>query len=422
VHDARELLGQDAAAGLARRGHTLDVPALRALVTRRATLTKERDTLRTQQRRSAQPPDDPAARRDRARTERARLRKLEDELRRCEQMLRDLLLTIPNVPAGAAPDGGPTDPPPVRHTWGERPAFDFRPRDHMDLGTKMGVLDPARAAKLAGSRFAVTRGAAARLERALVACLLDLHIDEHGYLEHGLPHLVNAETMTGTGQLPKFADDLFHTRVAERDLMLIPTAEVPLVNLYRDEVIDSAELPLALVAHTPCYRSEAGSYGRDTRGLVRLHQFEKVELVRLCHPDQAASELDRLLSHAEACLRLLGLHYRVVDLNAGDLGFSARRTYDIEVWLPGQDAYREISSCSDCGTFQARRAKIKVRDGDGRKTFAATLNGSGLPIGRTLVAILEQFQRADGSVRIPPALVPYTGFSAIASDGKMIIE
>jgi seryl-tRNA synthetase len=228
--------------------------------------------------------------------------------------------------------------------------------------------------------------------------------------------------MTGTGQLPKFADELFGTGLPGRELLLIPTAEVPLVNLYRDEVLDESALPLALVAHSPCYRREAGSYGRDTRGLIRLHQFDKVELVRLCHPDRAADELDLLVGHAEACLRLLGLHYRVVELRAGDLGFAARRSYDLEVWLPGQGRYREISSCSDCGTFQARRAGIRVRTRDGSKVYAATLNGSALPIGRTLAAILEQHQRADGSVAIPAALAAHAGLTEIGPGGVGVAD
>ena len=248
--------------------------------------------------------------------------------------------------------------------------------------------------------------------------LLDLHTGAHGYVEHGVPHLVTPDAMTGTGQLPKFAEDLFGTAVGERQLLLIPTAEVPLVNLYREETLDGRDLPLALVAHTPCYRSEAGSYGRDTRGLIRLHQFEKVELVRLCHPDQAAAELELLVGHAEEALRRLDLHYRVVRLRVRDLGFAARQTYDLEVWLPGQDTFREISSCSDCGTFQARRAGIRVRQRDRGTVHAATLNGSGLPIGRTVAAILEQHQQPDGSVAIPAALRPYTGFAQIHPDGS----
>ncbi|MEW1638814.1 serine--tRNA ligase [Streptomyces sp. NPDC093801] len=423
MHDPHSLLQDEAEADLARRGYVLDRDALRTLTERRARLIAERDKLRAEQNRSAKvggPPD--AAARARLQEARERLRSVSEELKEAEDGLGALLPAVPNRPHAGVPDGTEQDPPVVRRVWGEVPGFEFAPRDHVDVGTRLGILDPVRAAKLSGSRFAVTRGAGARLERALAAFLLDLHTTEHGYTEHGVPHLVSRETMTGTGQLPKFEDDLFLTNAADRDLLLIPTAEVPLVNLYRGETLQEGELPLALTAFTPCYRAEAGSYGRDTRGLVRLHQFEKVELVRICHPDRAAEELELLTGHAETALRRLGLAHRVVELRAGDLGFAARRTYDIEVWLPGQGTYREISSCSDCGDFQGRRAGIRVRGRDGRKAFAATLNGSALPVGRTLVAILEQYQRADGSVAVPPALVPYTGFSAIAPDGAPVVS
>ncbi|MFD8144124.1 serine--tRNA ligase [Streptomyces sp. NPDC059708] len=423
MHDPHSLLQDEAVADLARRGHVLDRDALRTLTERRARLIAERDKLRAEQNRSAKaggPPD--AAARARLQEARERLRSVSEELREAEEGLGALLPAVPNRPHPDVPDGTDQDPPVVRRVWGEVPGFDFTPRDHVDVGTRLGILDPVRAARLSGSRFAVTRGAGARLERALAAFLLDLHTTEHGYTEHGVPHLVSRETMTGTGQLPKFEDDLFLTNAADRELLLIPTAEVPLVNLYRGETLQEGELPLALTAFTPCYRAEAGSYGRDTRGLVRLHQFEKVELVRICHPDRAAEELELLTGHAETALRRLGLAHRVVELRAGDLGFAARRTYDIEVWLPGQGTYREISSCSDCGDFQGRRAGIRVRGRDGRKSFAATLNGSALPVGRTLVAVLEQYQRADGSVAVPPALVPYTGFAAIAPDGSPVVS
>ncbi|GLX22988.1 MULTISPECIES: serine--tRNA ligase [Streptomyces] len=423
MHDPHSLLQEAAGAGLARRGHVLDRAALRDLTEQRARLVTERDKLRAEQNRSAKGgvrPDDAARARTAAAKE--RLRSVSEELREAEEGLAALLLAVPNLPYPDVPDGTEQDPPVVRRTWGEVPGFEFAPRDHVDIGTRLGILDQVRAARLSGSRFAVTRGAGARLERALAAFLLDLHTTEHGYTEHGVPHLVTRETMTGTGQLPKFEDDLFLTGAADRDLLLIPTAEVPLVNLYRGETLREEGLPLALTACTPCYRAEAGSYGRDTRGLVRLHQFEKVELVRICRPEDSAAELELLTGHAETALRRLGLAHRVVELRAGDLGFAARRTYDIEVWLPGQGTYREISSCSDCGDFQGRRAGIKVRDRDGRKRFAATLNGSALPVGRTLVAVLEQYQRADGSVAVPPALVPYTGFSAIAPDGSPVVS
>jgi seryl-tRNA synthetase len=420
VHDTKTLLDPDTAARLGRRGHVLD-PAIADLIKRRAEAIHDRDTLRAVLRGSARGAGRTAGGvpvdREAARQGKAKLAELEEDCRNRERELRAALLAVPNVPADEAPDGGPADPPVEVRRWGTRPEFDFTPRDHVELGGTLGLLDPARAAKLSGARFAVTVGAGARLARALAAFLLDIHTGEHGYLEYGLPHLVTPETMTGTGQLPKFADDLFSTDLAGRRLLLIPTAEVPLVNLHRDEVLHESALPLALTAYTACYRGEAGSYGRDTKGLIRVHQFEKVELVRFCPAERSAAELDVIVGHAETCLRRLGLHYRVVDLRSGDLGFSARRTYDLEVWLPGQDTYREISSCSDCGTFQARRANIRMRRANGEKAFPATLNGSALPIGRTLVAILEQHQRADGSVAIPPALAHYAGFSELRPDG-----
>ena len=283
----------------------------------------------------------------------------------------------------------------------------------MDLGEKLGILDLGRATKLSGPRFAVLKGRGAALERALARFFLDRHTERHGYTEWSVPTLVTRATMTGTGQLPKFEQDLFRTEVADRELFLIPTAEVPLTNLHARETLSAEELPLAYTAQTPCFRSEAGSYGRDTRGLIRLHEFSKVELVRIVDPAQSRAELETLVGHAEAIMQELGLAYRVVRLAAGDIGFSAEYTYDIEVWLPSQGTYREISSCSDFGTFQARRASIRTKAKDGTRGFAATLNGSGLPVGRTLVAVLEQGQQPDGSVRIPEALVPYTGFSEL---------
>jgi seryl-tRNA synthetase len=300
---------------------------------------------------------------------------------------------------------------------GTPPAFDFQPRDHVDLGEAMGILDFVRATKLSGPRFSVARGPGAVLERALATFFLDLHTQRHGYTEFSLPHLVTPETMTGTGQLPKFEEDLFKTGTGTRDLYLIPTAEVPLTNLHADELVPSDVLPLAYTSWTPCYRSEAGSYGRDTRGVLRLHQFSKVELVRICAAEDSQAELEIMLGHAEACLAELDLAYRVVILPAGDMGFAAQLTCDIEVWFPSQGKYREISSCSDCGTFQARRANIRTRDAQGKRSFVATLNGSGLPIGRTMAALLEQHQQPDGSVVIPDALVPYCGYRRLAADG-----
>jgi seryl-tRNA synthetase len=422
MHDARELLREESVARLARRGLELDTAALAGLVKRRADLIAERDTLRAELKRSGARAGAEAegADREAGRRRKERRQQVEQECRVGEEQLRAMLLSVPNLPDDGAPDGGPADPMVEVRRGGERPEFGFTARDHLDLGVGLGILDPARAGKLSGARFMVTRGPGARLERALASFLLDLHTGEHGYVEHGVPHLVSPETMTGTGQLPKFAADLFSTGTgtAGRELLLTPTAEVPLVNLYRDEVLEESALPLALTACTPCYRGEAGSYGRDTRGLIRLHQFEKVELVRIVAPERAAAELDLIVAHAEEALRRLGLHYRVVELRAGDLGFAARRTFDLEVWLPGQEGYREISSCSDCGSFQARRAGIRLRGRAGR-TLPVTLNGSALPIGRTLAAILEQNQQPDGSVVVPPVLVPYTGFEVIGPPGRL---
>ncbi|MET9646243.1 serine--tRNA ligase [Streptomyces syringium] len=427
MHDPHTLLSPDGAAEqrLARRGYVLDHAALRALVRGRAEAIAARDDLRAELntisrrlRGSRNSEEDRRAGVEAARELKERIRKAEDSQRTLDAELKDLLLTIPNLPLDEAPDGGPEDPAVEVRRWGRPPQLDFPPRDHVDLGTATGILDLGRAGKLSGARFAVAVQAGALLERALANFLLDLHTKEHGYREYSVPHLVTRETMIGTGQLPKFEDDLFKTQVAEdRDLYLIPTAEVPLVNLYRDETLPAADLPLALTAHTACFRSEAGSYGRDTRGLIRLHQFAKVELVRLCTTEDVANQLQLLLAHAEECLKRLGLHYRVIELRAGDLGFSARRTFDLEVWLPSQDTFREISSVSDCGPFQARRAGIQVRRGSKRE-YLSTLNGSGLPIGRTVVAILEQYQQGDGSIAVPPALVPYTGFSRIGPDGR----
>lgn len=339
------------------------------------------------------------------------------EQRRLDEELQAVLLAIPNLPADRCPDGDSEDFAVEVRRWGMPPVFDVDPRDHVDLGERLGILDFARAAKLSGPRFAVARGLGARLERAIAQFFLDLHTQRHGYTEFSLPALVTRATMTGTGQLPKFEEDLFKTAVADRELFLIPTAEVPLTNLHSAETLAAEDLPLAYTSWTPCFRSEAGSYGRDTRGLIRVHQFTKVELVRLCDPERSSAELELMLGHAETCLKELGLAYRVVALAAGDISFASQFTYDIEVWLPSQGRYREISSCSDCSTFQARRAGIRMKSKNGKRGFVATLNGSGLPIGRTLVAILEQGQQADGSVRLPDALVPYLGFQTINSDG-----
>ncbi len=322
--------------------------------------------------------------------------------------LNALWLTVPNLPHPGCPVGRDESANPEVRRWGRPPTFAFEPRAHWELGERLGILDFERATKLSGARFAVLWGAGARLERALTAFMLDLHTGEHGYTELLPPFLVNAASMTATGQLPKFEEDLFACR--DDDLYLIPTAEVPVTNLHRDEILDEGSLPRRYCAYTPCFRREAGSHGQDTRGLIRQHQFDKVELVRFEEPEHSYAALEELTGHAEAVLQRLELPYRVIELCTGDLGFSAAKTYDLEVWLPGQARYREISSCSCFESFQARRAQIRYRvPGQKKPRLVHTLNGSGLAVGRTLVALLENHQQADGSVRIPEALLPYMG-------------
>ncbi|QJY46252.1 serine--tRNA ligase [Pseudonocardia broussonetiae] len=419
MHDPRVLLdpATDAVRRLARRGHSLDVAALEKLLAARNSAIGRGDDARGEAKRVATSvkgasPEERPALVERARELKAVVAAAEEEHRTLEAELQDLLLGIPNLPADELPDGTSDADAELVRSWGEPPVIDA-PLDHVDLGERLGILDLPRATKLAGPRFVVLKGKGAKLERALARYFLDL-AEQHGYTEFSVPTLVNATTMTGTGQLPKFEQDLFRTGVDERALYLIPTAEVPLTNLHAKETLDAEALPLAYTAHTPCFRSEAGSYGRDTRGMIRVHEFSKVELVRFVDPARSREELELLLTHAEAVLQGLGLAYRVVRLAAGDIGFSSEYTYDIEVWLPGQQAYREIASASDFGTFQARRAGIRTKAKDGTRGFAATLNSSALPIGRTLVALLEQGQQADGSVRIPEALVPYTGFDVLS--------
>jgi seryl-tRNA synthetase len=332
-----------------------------------------------------------------------------------EARLRELLAAIPNLPSDSVPVGKSEADNVEARRWGAPPKFDFTPKPHWELGEELGVLDLERAAKLSGARFAVYWALGARLERALANFMLDLHTREHGYTEVLPPYLVNSESMYGTGQLPKFAHDLFRVPNGEKDLWLIPTAEVPVTNLYRDEVLDAAKLPISLTAYTPCFRSEAGSYGKDVRGIIRQHQFQKVELVKFARPETSYEELEKLTHNAETVLQKLGLHYRVVSLSTGDMGFSSAKTYDIEVWLPGQNLFREISSCSNFESFQARRANIRYRpEGKNKTEFLHTLNGSALAVGRTWVAILENYQQADGSVRIPEALQSYMGTDCIS--------
>jgi len=338
----------------------------------------------------------------------ARIKELDETLKQTDEELQAIMMTLPNVPHKSVVCGkGPEDNPVIR-VWGEKRQFSFAPRPHWEIGESLNILDFARGAKITGARFTLYRGLGARLERALINLMLDLHTGRHGYTEVMTPFMVNRESMTGTGQLPKFEEDLF--RIDKVDYFLIPTAEVPVTNIHRDEILSEKELPIYYVAYSPCFRAEAGSYGKDTRGLIRQHQFNKVELVKFSKPEDSYEELEKLTLNAEEVLKRLKIPYRTVSLCTADLGFSSAKTYDLEAWLPGQDAYREISSCSNFEDFQARRASIRFRrEESGKVEFVHTLNGSGLAVGRTLVAILENYQQADGSVVIPEALRPYMG-------------
>jgi seryl-tRNA synthetase len=385
----------------------------RALDERRRSLITQAETLKAQRNRASEEiarlkksGQDAAALIEQNKALREQGDGLEKQAGDAEQELRNILTGIPNMPHSSVPLGkSPEENVEVRR-WGKPPQFDFTARPHWELGERLGVLDMERAVKLSGARFAVYWDLGAKLERALANFMLDLHTREHGYTEVLPPYLVNSASMYGTGQLPKFAQDLF--KCEQHDLWLIPTAEVPLTNLYRDEVLDAARLPLSVTAYTPCFRSEAGSYGKDVRGIIRQHQFQKVELVKFTRPQESYEQHEQLTRDAETVLQKLGLHYRVVVLCTGDMGAASAKTYDLEVWLPGQQLYREISSCSNFEAFQARRANIRWRPEGGKKTeFVHTLNGSGLAIGRTWLAILENYQQADGSVMIPEALRPY---------------
>ncbi len=344
----------------------------------------------------------------------ASIKALEEKGSALQAKLDEALLSLPNVPDASVPVGKTAAENPVVREWGDKPPFSFLPKDHQEVGEKLGIFDFARAAKLSGARFSLLIGWGARLERALIQFMLDLHTKEHGYTEVLPPYLVTRETMTGTGQLPKFAEELYAT---QDDLFLIPTAEVPVTNIYRDETLAEASLPKALCAYTACFRREAGTYGKDTRGLIRNHQFNKIELVRFCRPEDHLQELEKLTGHAQEVLKRLGLAHRVVSLVTGDLGFSSAKTYDLEVWMPGDrgpdpknpGSYREISSCSTFTDFQARRIGARIKRADGGKALACTLNGSGVAVGRTMAAVLENFQQADGSVLLPEVLRPYVG-------------
>ncbi len=403
---------------LGPRGADVPWDRLRTLIEQRRTLTSQVEQLRHELKKGSEEvaklkrekqPADAAMAAMKAVGE--RIKTIEDELRGVEETLTDLNLRIPNLPHASVPIGKDADSNVESKRWGTAPTFTAPAKSHWDLGEALGILDFDRAAKITGARFAVLTGAGARLERALINYMLDLHTTEHGYREVLPPLLVNRSSMTATGQLPKFEEDLF--RLRDEDYFLIPTAEVPVTNLHRDETLNESALPIRYTAYTPCFRREAGSYGKDTRGLIRLHQFNKVELVAFAKPEQSYEELERLTGHAEAILQGLGLHYRVVTLCTGDMGFSAAKTYDIEVWLPSQNHYREISSCSNFEGFQARRASIRYKGSVGKKDTKTecvhTLNGSGLAVGRTLVAILENYQHPDGSVTIPEVLRHYMG-------------
>jgi len=347
-----------------------------------------------------------------------RIALLEAEQKAAEESFREMLTGIPNLPHESVPVGlSEADNVEVRRV-GEPRAFDFEPKAHWDLGAELGILDLERAAKVTGARFAVYWGLGAKLERALINFMLDVHTREHGYTEVLPPFMVNSASMFGTGQLPKFAQDSF--KLENSDYWLIPTAEVPVTNLYRNETLEGERLPVKLCAYTPCFRSEAGSYGRDVRGIIRQHQFQKVEMVKFAHPDHSYDELEKLTADAEDILRRLGLPFRTVVLSTGDTGFSAAKTYDIEVWLPGQNAYKEISSCSNYEAFQARRASIRFKNAKGKSEFVHTLNGSGLAVGRTWVAIVENYQQADGSVVVPEVLRPYLGAEVIRKESGRV--
>lgn len=400
---------------LAKRGIEVQVEGILSLEARVRELTRQWEELQHRRKLLSQQigqkmreGQDPGALKEQVREITEKLQGIESHRQQLQDELKAVLLQVPNLPHESVPFGkGEEENVEVRR-WGEPPEFDFPPRPHWELGESLGILDFQRGAKLACARFTLLVGEGARMERALIQFMLDLHTKEHGYTEVLPPFLANTQCLVGTGQLPKFEEDLF--RIQGWDLYLIPTAEVPVTNIHRDEVLDEALLPLKYTAYTPCFRSEAGSYGKDVRGLIRQHQFDKVELVKITTPQSSWDELETLLLDAEEVLKRLGLPYRVVVLCTGDLGFASAKTYDIEVWLPGQGVYREISSCSNFTDFQARRANIRYRP-KGRKgtEFVHTLNGSGLAVGRTLVAILENYQRSDGSVEIPQALRPYMG-------------
>jgi seryl-tRNA synthetase len=398
---------------LAKRGGDFELEAILDLDVKRRALLYEMEQLRAQQNEASQAiaqlkrsKEDATEAIAATKAVSDQAKALTDQVRDADEALNAALLGIPNLPDASLPVGRDESANRLERQWGTPPAFDFEPKDHVELGEALGIIDFERGAKIAGARFTLMRGLGARLERALINFMLDVHTSEHGYTEVLPPFIANSDSLRGTGQLPKFAEDLFH--LEGTDYFLIPTAEVPVTNIHRDEILDDAQLPLYYAAYTPCFRSEAGSYGKDTRGMIRQHQFNKVEMVKFVRPEDSWEELEKLTANAEAILQKLGLAYRVMTLSTGDLGFSAAKTYDLEVWLPGQNAYREISSCSNFTDFQARRAGIRFKR-DKKPEFVHTINGSGLAVGRTLVAILENYQQDDGSVIIPEVLRPYLG-------------
>jgi seryl-tRNA synthetase len=411
---------------LATRGYQLDIHSFQELDRRRRQCVTEAEQLKAERNQASteiaklrKAGQDTTERQQQVRAIGDRIADLDSQVSQLDAEFRDFLARIPNLPAKSVPVGkDERDNQEVRR-WGTPPEFAFQPKAHWDLGPELGILDLERATKVAGARFAVYWGIGARLERALINFMLDLHTREHGYQEVLPPFLVNSASLYGTGNLPKFAEDLF--RCEGHDLWLAPTAEVPVTNLFRDETLNADDLPISLCAYTPCFRSEAGSYGRDVRGIIRQHQFQKVELVKFTRPEQSEAEHEKLTSDAEDVLRRLGLPYRTVVLCTGDTSFSAAKTYDIEVWLPGQNAYKEISSCSNFEAFQARRAQIRWKAAKGKPDFVHTLNGSGLAVGRTWVAILENYHQADGGVLVPEALRPYLNAERIdRSSGRLV--
>jgi len=414
----------EAAERLAARGFTLDVARINGLEEQRKTLQTRTQELQAERNARSKAIGDAKRRGEDVAPLMAQVGELGSELDDCKRKqdevlaeLEALALAIPNLPHDSVPAGkDESDNVEVRR-WGTPRQFEFEPKDHVALGEGVKGIDFATATKISGSRFVVMQGQIARMHRALAQFMLDLHTQQHGYTECYVPYLVNADSLQGTGQLPKFYNDLFHTAITGegdeegkvKKFSLIPTAEVPLTNIVRDTITEEKDLPLKLTAHSPCFRSEAGSYGRDTRGLIRMHQFDKVEMVQLVSPETSWDALEEMVGHAEKVLQLLELPYRVITLCTGDMGFSAAKTYDLEVWLPAQNTYREISSCSNCADFQARRMQARVRGADGKPTLLHTLNGSGLAVGRTLVAVLENYQQADGRIEVPQVLRSYMG-------------